>query len=258
MRIGDRRLELATASAYLAEAHWRWGGTRAARTPRPTGLWRSRPRRGGAAPAAGSSHRRTGGGDPFGGRLTDQDVTLARDHRAVVITGGHPVRPPPRMVLEEFGPPSVTVDGEVVPLTLTKSLELLCFLVGRPEQRATRQQILDAVFDGRNDASSRSYLRQALFRLRAVLPADLAPPQQDGAVYSLPASGGVVGTARSALDLFALAARQPDEERLSTLQDGIGCTTPGPYLMTLTNEWVTSRRVDIGERIANAVSTPPG
>ncbi|GAY07671.1 BTAD domain-containing putative transcriptional regulator [Pseudonocardia sp. N23] len=251
MRIGDRRLELATASAYLAEAHWRMGDESGSDAAAHRALE--------VSSAQGVQHlllaaltdvpevaTRSADASPTRMSRWHEITELLSSQEAIRVRAR-----PPRMVLEEFGPPSVTVDGEVVPLTLTKSLELLCFLVGRPEQRATRQQILDAVFDGRNDASSRSYLRQALFRLRAVLPADLAP-QQDGAVYSLPASGGVVGTARSALDLFALAARQPDEERLSTLQDGIGCTTPGPYLMTLTNEWVTSRRVDIGERIANA------
>ncbi|MFC4948699.1 BTAD domain-containing putative transcriptional regulator [Pseudonocardia sp. GCM10023141] len=250
MQRGDRKLELATAAAYLAEAHWRMGAEHrsdaaaqlaldvsaehdvkhlllAALTDVPDVATRS----------ADASPTRMSRWHEITGQLASPGVIRLRTSA-------------PRLVVEEFGEPCLTVDGAVVQPGLTKSVEILCFLIGARGQRATRQQILDAVFDGRTDAAGRSYLRQALFKLRAVLPHDLAP-HQDGAVYAVPGDH-VVGTAQSVLDLLALGARQPDEQRLATLQDAIARTSPGPYLATLASEWVRTRRSELDEELSGA------
>ena len=45
------------------------------------------------------------------------------------------------------------------------------YLLSRPHRAARREEILDALFFGRDDRGAASYLRQCLHRLRAVLPA---------------------------------------------------------------------------------------
>ena len=83
------------------------------------------------------------------------------------------------MHVREFGTPAIVVDGREVQPKLTRSVEVLAYLAGSGGGRATRPELLDDLFDGRADDSARSYLRQALSRLREVLPAD-APLSVDG------------------------------------------------------------------------------
>ena len=88
--------------------------------------------------------------------------------------------------------------------------------LGTPERRATREELLGALFGGRDDAAGRSYLRQALYRLREVLPAELGPVQ-DGDVFHARGPDLAMGTAQRATDLIAQAGRQDGEVRLQTL-----------------------------------------
>ena len=50
-----------------------------------------------------------------------------------VLSGQHPLRvnaSAPRLLLEEFGEPVLTIDGDVVQPRLSKSVELLSYLLG--------------------------------------------------------------------------------------------------------------------------------
>ncbi|GAY07676.1 BTAD domain-containing putative transcriptional regulator [Pseudonocardia sp. N23] len=251
MQAGDRMLELATAAVYLAEAHWRVGEEALSDEAARLALE--------VSTAHGLQH-------VLLAALTDvPDVaTRAADASPAHMSPWWEIvsslattevlRVParrPRVILEEFGEPSLSVDGVVLQPGLTKSIELMSFLLGSPQNSATRRQILDAVFEGRNDAASRSYLRQALFKLRAALPAELAPIQ-DGELFFIPVGDAVVGTARTMLDLLGLAARQPDLERLNTLESALEHPARGPYLSTISTEWVTARRARLADRVASA------
>jgi DNA-binding SARP family transcriptional activator len=181
--------------------------------------------------------------DSKSGRMSRYHELLA------VLSGRHPVRAhvsAPRLVLEEFGEPTLTVDGNAVQPRLTKSVELLSYLLGSPERRATRDELLGALFDGRNDAASRSYLRQVLFRLRQALPADLGP-SQDGDVFSLVGPELAIGSAQRVVDMVAQAGRQHGEVRLQTLLHAIGSAERGPFLATASGTWVVERREALTE-----------
>ncbi len=152
----------------------------------------------------------------------------------------------PRLVLEEFGDPLLTVDGQRVHPRLTKAIELLSYLMAAPDRSATRQQLLGALFAGRNDAAGRSYMRQALYRAREILPDDLAPTQQ-GDVYSVASGDLMIGTGQIAVDRLAEANRQDGEVRLQTITRALAMAARGPFLAPLTSDWVLFRRNEIEE-----------
>jgi DNA-binding SARP family transcriptional activator len=78
------------------------------------------------------------------------------------------VRLPVRVA--EFGRSELLLDGEPVKTKIRKSWELLAWLVGRRAVKAERAELLEALFDGRDDRSTRAYLRGAIRELRDLLP----------------------------------------------------------------------------------------
>lgn len=251
MQNGDRHLELPTAAVYLAEAQWRLG------------LESESDATADLAMASASTH---GTQHLLLTALSDVPQVAARaaDTRSsrmspwheilAALSGQHPIRvnvSAPRLVLEEFGEPVLTVDGHVTQPRLTKSLELLSYLLWAPDRRATREELLGALFGGRNDAAGRSYLRQALYRLREALPDGLGPAQ-DGDVFHLVGPALAMGSAQRAVDLVAQAGRQDGEIRLQTLSRALGSVERGPYLATISGEWVTERRLLLGETFLSA------
>lgn len=246
MQKGDRLLDLPTAAVYLAEAQWRLGLEEESDSTAELAMV--------TASTHGSKHvLLTALGDMPSVAVRAADATLGRTspwHETLsVLSGQHPVRinvTAPRLVLEEFGEPVLTVDGEPVQPRLTKSVEFLSYLLGAPERRATRQELLGALFDGRDDAAGRSYLRQALYRLREVLPPELGPAQ-DGDVFQLAGPDLAVGSAQRAVDLVAQAGRQDGDVRLQTLSHAINCAARGLYLAPSSGEWVADRRAALTE-----------
>ncbi|MFG2475531.1 BTAD domain-containing putative transcriptional regulator [Streptomyces fagopyri] len=251
MQKGDRHLDLPTAAAYLAEAQWRLG------------LEDESDATADLAMASASTH---GTQHLLLTALADVPSVAARaaDAKAsrmspwheilAVLSGQHSVHvnvSTPRLVLEEFGEPALTVDGNVTQPRLTKSVELLSYLLGTPDRRATREELLGALFGGRNDAAGRSYLRQALYRLREVLPDDLGPAQ-DGDLFQLVGPGLAMGSAQRAVDLVAQAGRQNGEIRLQTLSHALNIAARGPYLATVSGEWVAERRAVLAETFLSA------
>ena len=77
--------------------------------------------------------------------------------------------------VREFGELTMTVDGLPVKPRIAKSVELLAYLASAPAPEATRDDLMTILFEGRDDDSARSYLRQVVHRLREVLPADTGP-----------------------------------------------------------------------------------
>ncbi|WP_246586026.1 BTAD domain-containing putative transcriptional regulator [Streptomyces yatensis] len=246
MEKGDRKLDLPTAAVYLAEAQWQLGLEDESDATAELAI--------ASASANGTQHLLlTALADmpSVASRAADTESSrTSRSHELLAaLSGRHPVRvnvSAPRLVLEEFGEPVLTVDGNVVQPRLTKSVELLSYLLGSPGRRATRDELLGALFGGRNDAAGRSYLRQALFRLRQALPADLGP-SQDGEVFSLVGPELATGSAQRAVDIVAQAGRQDGEVRLQTLLHALGSADRGAFLATVSGSWVAERRVALTE-----------
>ncbi|MET8412513.1 BTAD domain-containing putative transcriptional regulator [Streptomyces sp. NPDC005195] len=251
MQRGDRQLDLPTAAVYLAEAQWRLGLEDESDATAELAM--------ASASAHGTQHLlltaladmpsvASRAADTKSGRMSRCHETLA------VLSRRHPVRVEvsvPRLVLEEFGEPTLTVDGNVVQPRLTKSVELLSYLLGSPDRRATRGELLGALFGGRNDAAGRSYLRQALFRLRRALPADLGP-SQDGDVFSLAGPELAMGSAQRVVDIVAQAGRQDGEVRLRTLLHALSRAERGVFLATGSDTWVVERRAVLTEVLSSA------
>ncbi|MFD7874703.1 BTAD domain-containing putative transcriptional regulator [Streptomyces sp. NPDC059766] len=251
MQQGDRHLDLPTAAVYLAEAQWRLG------------LEDESDATADLAMDSASTHRTkhlllTALADVPSVAVRAADTKSSRMspwHEVLAaLSGPHPVRvsaSTPRLVLEEFGEPTLTVDGSVAQLRLTKSVELLSYLLWTPDRRAGRDELLGALFGGRNDAAGRSYLRQALYRLREVLPDGLGPAH-DGDVVQLVGPALAMGSAQRAVDLVAQAGRQDGEIRLRTLSLALSIAERGPYLATISSDLVVERRAALAETILSA------
>ncbi|MFF3465294.1 BTAD domain-containing putative transcriptional regulator [Streptomyces sp. NPDC001984] len=251
MQRGDRQLDLPTAAVYLAEAQWRLGLEDESDATAELAIV--------SASTHGTHHLLlTALADmpSVAFRAADTKPSRMSSYHEVLaaLSGRHPVRvnvSAPRLVLEEFGEPILTVDGNVVQPRLTKSVELLSYLLASPDRRATRDELLGALFDGRNDAAGRSYLRQALFRLRQALPADLGP-SQDGDVFSLVGPELAMGSAQRAVDIVAQAGRQHGEVRLQTLLHALSSAERGAFLATVSDTWAAERRVALTEILLSA------
>ncbi|MGW7621648.1 BTAD domain-containing putative transcriptional regulator [Streptomyces antimycoticus] len=249
MRRGDRRLELATAAAYLAEAYWRLGQEDASDAAAELAL--------SEATAQGSQHLLLSAlTDVPAVAVREADASPTRMSRWHELTATLSSRDTlritaraPRLLLEEFGEPVLTVDGQKSALRLSKSTELLSCLLGA-RHGVSRQELLSTLFDNRNEAAGRNYLRVALHRLREVLPEDLMP-QQDGDRLYLAHPDLVCGTAQVVLDSLVQADHQDGEIRLRTIIEALGRADRGPYLAPLSSIWVEQRRSEIGERVTS-------
>ncbi|QWF20493.1 hypothetical protein KM427_16050 [Nocardioides sp. LMS-CY] len=249
MRQGDRRLELATTAAYLAEVYWRLGDEEAADAAADLALTEATTR--------GSQHLLlTALSDVPAVAVRAADASpsrLSRWHElTAMLSDQGPLRVTaraPRLILEEFGDPILTVDGQPVTLRLSKSLELLSYLLGA-RRGVPRSELLGELFDSRNDAAGRSYLRQALYRLREVLPEELMP-HQDGEHFLIPKPDLVCGTSQVVLDSLVQADHQDGEIRLRRMIEVLAHAGRGPYLATLSSDWVERRRAEIDERVTS-------
>jgi DNA-binding SARP family transcriptional activator len=156
-----------------------------------------------------------------------------------------------RVRLKEFGQPTIEVDGVEVRARIKKSYELLAYLASRPSRAAERDQLLDALFDGRSDESTRSYLRQATHRLREVLPDDVVLAFE-GTVLRLSSTLGIVSDSEQASELLARAARCLEHERLELLLEALALLDGGEYLTGVTSSWVDQRRQHFADLAADA------
>lgn len=251
MQTTDHRLELVSAATYLSEAHWRTGSEEAADEAAALAL--------SAADEMGSMHLLLAAlEDVPAVAVRGADTEPQRTSRWHELTtllarrGGIAVAArQPRLVLEEFGEPLLLLDGVDVTPRLRKSTELLARLIAAPTREVGRQEILDGLFHSRSEPAARSYLRQALYRLREALPEDLSPVL-DGDRMSLTGPDIVTGTAEEVLARIGQADRQEGETRLTTLTEALARSDRGPYLSGLNSSWVEARRAEIAERLLRA------
>jgi LuxR family maltose regulon positive regulatory protein len=250
MVAADRILELPTAAVLLAEARWRVNDE--------DGSDR-------AADLALSAARRQGFNHHLLQALADFPAVVARRldaeraadspwHelgralRAQGVDTGAELGTHLRMV--EFGRMAIFVDGEEVRPRISKSYELLAFLAGTPARSAEREELLDALFEGRADASARSYLRQAVHRLREALPPG-AGPVFEGSTLHFGDDVSVTGQLAHVEVLLAEASRQQGAERLGPLIEALEIAD-GPYLPGVRGSWAARRREQVAELLDEA------
>jgi DNA-binding SARP family transcriptional activator len=247
MQRTDRILELPTAAVFLAEAEWRLGNEEASDRAADVAA--------AAAARQGSNHLLLQALADFpsvASRRLDADADadstwhdlgralLARDI-PVEVAGAADV------VLDEFVP-AIHVDGEPVRPRIRKSYELLAYLVAA-QRAVAREELLEALFDGRTDASAAAYLRQATHRLREVLPPEVELVSDAG---RLRLAGRVRSEHARAEALLARAAHLADEPRLEQLEQALAILERGPYLPQSTAPWIDERRDRLAHRAVDA------
>jgi DNA-binding SARP family transcriptional activator len=248
---GDRMIELPTAAVYLAEAHWRAGDEDAADEVVDLALEASR--------RQGSNHVLLQALADFPAVVSRRiDAEPGADSpwhevgRALIAQGTAvhaPVRAPVELV--EFGRCAILVDGEDARPRIAKAYELLAYLLTRPGAEAGRGELLDALFDGRVDESTRSYLRQAARWLRHVLPGDNALVVERGRVRL---GDDVQATSESTRfeAALAVAARLQGEARLTATLEALAVFDQGEYLPGTRSHWVDERRLRLAEIATDA------
>jgi DNA-binding SARP family transcriptional activator len=250
MVAGGRRLELPAAAVYLAEAEWRAGNEDEADSAADLGL--------ATASMQGSNH-------VLLQALSDLPAVASRridveshadstwhDVGRALLAQGVPLATAVRssVYVREFGTRALVVDGEEVPVRLTKTHELLAFLATRRPMEASRTELLDALFAGRTDRSARAYLRQATHWLRQLL-ADEAVVVEDGRLR-ISDDRAVASESTRFEAALAEAARLQGEERLAATLESLTIFDQGEYLPGSRSEWAEVRRRELGDLATDA------
>jgi DNA-binding SARP family transcriptional activator len=251
MRRSGRILELPTAAALLAEAHWRAGDEDAADRAADLAL--------DAAAQQGSDHHLLLALADFPAvvarRLDAEPAGDSRWHaigRALMTRGAAlDLRVATSVRVVELGRPAIEVDGREVRPRIAKSVALLAYLAAAPGHEAQRSELLDALFDGRADESARSYLRQAVHRLREVLPEGVGP-SFEGSRLRFGAPVALSGDAARAESMLAEASRLQGDARLAAMLDALRLLERGEYLEGVDAPWVAERRARLAELRADA------
>jgi DNA-binding SARP family transcriptional activator len=255
MVAGDRLLELPTAAVYLSEARWRAGDEEGADAAADLAFE--------AAVRQGSNHYLLQALAAFPSVLSRRlDAEPSADspwhELGRALHAQEPAGAPAlsaRVELREFGPPALMIDG--VPARrprIAKSFELLAFLTSRRRPRASREELLGALFGGRTDGSARSYLRQAVHQLREVLPPEVQIVSDPGSV-SLGGASQVTSESARLERLLSEAARLQGEERLAATVRALELAERGEYLPGIGSEWVQSRRERLEQLVIDARQT---
>jgi DNA-binding SARP family transcriptional activator len=242
---GDRILELPTAAVYLAEAEWRAGNEEASDE---------------AADLALAAARRQGSNHILMQALADLPAVLSRRidgepsadspwhqlGRALIAQGVRLTASPGAAIrFRDFGERSIEVDGELKQPKISKAYELLGYLLTHGERG--REELLEALFRGRADESSRAYLRQAINALRECLPegALIAPP---GGPVSLSDEALVVSDSEHFESMLVEVGRLQGRDRIAATLDALKLTERGEYLQGARSGWLDERREHLRSR----------
>ena len=248
----DRRiLELPTAAVYLAEAEWRGGDQDTADR---------------AADIALDAARQQGSNHVLLQALADFPAVVARriDAEAHADSAWHgigralaaqgvpvPTQIPTAIELVEFGGTAIILDGEEVRPILAKCYELLGFLAARNGAPASRYELLNALFDARDDESARSYLRKTIIGIRRLLPPDVLSVSADGRVALSPDIVLASESVRLEQELAA-AARLQGSELVTATEHALAPLQRGEYFPGIRSAWVDDRRQHLAELATTA------
>ncbi len=250
MQAGRRILDLPAAAVYLSEAAWRLGAEDEADAAADVALDAGREQ--------GSNHLLLQALSDFPAvlarRLDAEPGADSRWHDLGRVLSAQPVELGGPLAgsirFHDFGAPQLVVNGEVVRPPITKSLEVLAVLADAPDHRADRTALLTALFDGRSDHSSRTYLRQAVHRLRELMPEGVELIL-DGERAALEGATVVSDSARFERMLDE-AGRLGDVERLDALESALELYASGEYLAGRDSMWIEERRMSLAERAVAA------
>ncbi|HEY2717904.1 MAG TPA: BTAD domain-containing putative transcriptional regulator [Solirubrobacterales bacterium] len=253
MVAADRILDLPTAAIYLSEAEWRAGDPEAGDRAADLAL--------GAAREQGSYHGMLQALADFPGvavrRLDSSpgDDVWRQLGRSVLEGDAKPpqvgtVEGRPSLHVGDLGRAVIVVDGAEVRPRLGKSIVLLSFLATLEQPRAPRSRLLEVLFDGRADESTRAYLRQVLNRVREVLPPPFSLDLQ-GSVVAID-GGRLVSDSTQLLTRLAEAAVIEDATALPTLLEALGRAEELVLLPAIETEWISERRAEIGSAVGHA------
>lgn len=247
MQRTGRILELPTAAVYLAEAAWRLGledeADAAADLAREAALQQ------------GSNHLLLQALSDFPAVLSRRlDAEPGVDSawhalgRALTSGGASPTLAPLRAQVEfkDLGEARLFVGGERVRPRIAKTLELLAYLLTRSKHTATREELLDALFDGRDDDSSRSYLRQAVAWLRRVLPGEEVVETTRGSVR-LCRPDSFNCDSMAAQRALQEAGRMQGDQCVAAFEAASELLGRGELLEGCRSEWVAQRRQELME-----------
>jgi DNA-binding SARP family transcriptional activator len=251
MQSTDRILELPTAAVLLAEAEWRLGNDEQSDHAADAAL--------DAAVRQGSNHillqaladfpnvasRRMDADADADSPWHDLTRSLLGQGASITISA----RPP--VVLDEFGGPALVVEGEPVRPRIKKSYLLLAFLLAHGGRPVPRRRLLEVLFDGRTDASARSYLRQAAHQLRDVLPDGVTILLEDDDARLVGAES-IQSEYAHVDDLLARSAHAPGEARARLIEQALEILDRGRYLGKIEAPWVEERRERLARRAADA------
>jgi DNA-binding SARP family transcriptional activator len=251
MRAADRILELPTAAMYLAEAEWRRGSPDVDLADA-------------AADVALEAARRQGSMHLLFQAIEDVPGVLARRLDSETVDGpwhevarslrarGRSADPAAgsHVHLEDFGPGAVVVDGTPRRARIAKTYALLAYLL-HTGGVVSRDELLDALFDGRSDPSTRAYLRQAIHGLRPLLPGE-------GDLEVGPSGLQLGDPGRVESDSLLLEARLDSAARLAGMRryeavdQALKITDRGAFLATVDCAWVHERRAELATLVADA------
>jgi DNA-binding SARP family transcriptional activator len=251
MCAGGRILELPTAAVYLAEAEWRASNQDAADR---------------AADIALDAARQQGSNHVLLQALADFPAVVARriDAEPQADSAWHGIgralaaqgvavgtQIPTAVELVEFGGAAIILNGTEVRPSLAKCYELLGFLAARNGTPASRDELLNALFDARADESARSYLRKTIIGVRRLLPPDAVCVGDDGRVGLSP---DVVVASESVRveHQLAAAARLQGSELVTATEDALAPLARGEYFPGVRSAWVDDRRQQLAEAATTA------
>jgi DNA-binding SARP family transcriptional activator len=248
---GDRMLELPTAAVYLAEAEWRAGDEEAADRAADLAL--------DAARLQGSNHALLRALADFPAVVSRRiDAEPAADSpwhelgRALIAQGvAIAARPHASVDLEEFGRARILVNGQEARPRIANTYELLAYMSARPGAEATREELLDALFDSRDDESTRAYLRQAIRWLRNLLPDPAGLVTEEGRVSFAQDVSVSSESTRLEAKLAEAARLRGDDRRAATLA-ALTVHDRGEYLPDTRSAWAEERRARLRQLAADA------
>jgi DNA-binding SARP family transcriptional activator len=251
MRRGERLLYLPSAAVYLSEAEWRSDNEQAADDAAEVAME--------VAGRQGSHHyllKALGEFPDVLARRIDLEATgdsawhelgRALMVRGIALPGGSAAT----VEVGEFGRITLAVDGVEINPGLKKSLELLSFLANHEREDVSREVLLKALFEGRRDNSSASYLRQAVLKLRKAVPDILASATGSG-MLRLNESLRVCSESQRLIGLLSEAAAMRGEQRLELLLAALEIADRGPYLSAVNSAWADERRQRLDELVRSA------
>ena len=251
MRASGRGLELPGAAVLLADAEWQVGNEDAADAAADIAL--------AAATRQGSNHLllRTLAEFPavLSRRLDAEPSGDSPWHelgRALIAQGGvRATNVETTVVLREFGTAEIEIEGRPTRAKIAKSYALLAYLCVLGGAPADRDELLDALFDGRNDDSARAYLRQAIRHLRDCLPGRAGLEVEDR-IVRLADDMTVTSESVRFEQRLAEASGMQGVARLRATLAALAIHDRGAYLPRVRASWVDERRATLSQVATDA------